>query len=134
MDLEMKSAKYFEDLLGQQDPMEYLCVGLDEDVIGWGIIKKYSDRSGYKLTGETSVYLDRDHRGKGYGKTIKTHLMHKCSSIGYKHLVAKIWADNEVSIGYNLKLGYTMVGIQQKVGYVNGRWIDVAILQYIFED
>ena len=49
------------------------------------------------------------------------------------HLVAKIWARNEVSVSYNLKLGYEIVGVQRKIGFVNGEWVDVVIMQYVFD-
>ena len=38
---------------------------------------------------------------------------------------------NQISIAYNLKLGYTMVGIQKEIGYVNGKYCDVAIMQLL---
>ncbi|MEO1712769.1 MAG: GNAT family N-acetyltransferase, partial [Bacteroidota bacterium] len=47
---------------------EKLYVLLEENgVIGWGIIKRYSDREGYRFAAETAVYLNPNHLGKGYG-------------------------------------------------------------------
>ena len=101
------------------------------EYVGWGIIKRYSDREGYRLTCETSVYLFPNERGNGYGSAFKRFLIEVCKAWDYKHLVAKIFAENEESIAYNLKLGYTIVGRQEKVGYKNGKWIDIVIMQYI---
>jgi len=39
----------------------------DEQVIGWGIIKRYSDRPGYFVCCETSIYLNFAATGQGYG-------------------------------------------------------------------
>lgn len=104
------------------------------EIVGWGIIKKYSDRHGYRTTCETSVYLRHREAGRGYGTRVKLALIERCRSYGYHHLVAKIFAVNEGSIRYNLKLGYEMVGIQKEVGYRDGRWLDVAILQLVLHD
>jgi len=134
MDLAIKTAQYYSELFEAQGENEKLFVGvLNRTIIGWGIIKKYSVREGYARTAETSVYMDPDFRGKGYGKALKKYLMSACRHLGYKHLVAKIWSDNAVSINYNLKLGYELVGRQKQIGFVNGEWIDVTILQYVFD-
>ncbi|MFQ5674438.1 MAG: GNAT family N-acetyltransferase [bacterium] len=107
----------------------------DEDgVQGWGIIKKYSDRSGYRFCCETAVYLRRNRTGRGYGTKLKQALIQRCKDFGYHHMVAKIFADNKTSIRYNQKLGYEIVGRQREIGYKNGKWQDVVIMQFILAD
>ena len=103
-------------------------------ILGWGIIKRYSDRMGYRFCCETAVYLHRDQVGRGLGTRMKQALIERCRAYGYHHLVAKILTENEASIAYNLKLGYEMVGIQKEIGWKDGRWLDVAILQLILDD
>ena len=103
-------------------------------VIGWGIIKRYSDREGYRFACETAVYLTQNEVRKGYGSLMKKHLLKVCQSLKYKHLVAKIFASNTGSIAYNLKLGYTIVGTQKAIGFKNGVWQDIAIMQYVIEE
>jgi len=109
---------------------------LEEDncILGWGIIKRYSEREGYRYTCETSVYLRRGRRGRGYGTMIKQALIERCRQYGYHHLVAKLFADNEASLKYNQKFGYELVGVQKEIGYKNGKWVDVAILQLLLPD
>ena len=107
---------------------------LENDVIGWGIIKRYSDREGYRFACETAVYLTENQLRKGLGSSMKRFLLKQAQELGYRHLVAKIFADNKGSIAYNQKLGYTIVGRQEKIGFKQGRWIDVVIMQYIIEE
>ena len=102
-------------------------------VIGWGIIKKYSDRSGYRTTCETAIYLTASEKGNGYGTFLKKHVMEVCRELGYRHLVAKILGGNEASIAYNQKLGYTLVGTQKEVGFRDDQWYDVVIMQYLIK-
>lgn len=102
-----------------------------EQIIGWAIIKRYSDRLGYRFACETAVYLRQSEVGKGYGTLLKKHLFEVCANLDYHHLVAKIFADNESSIRYNEKLGYTIVGRQKEIGFKNGKWQDIVIMQYL---
>lgn len=104
-----------------------------DTVIGWGIIKRYSDRHGYRFACETAVYITESRLYKGYGTLMKKHLIQVCKELNYKHLVAKIFATNTASIVYNEKLGYTIVGKQHQIGYKNNEWMDVVIMQYIIE-
>lgn len=101
-------------------------------IIGWGIIKKYSDRSGYRTTCETAIYLTAAEKGNGYGTFFKKYVMKVCKELGYRHLVAKILGGNQASIVYNQKLGYTIVGTQKDVGFRDGQWYDVVIMQYLY--
>ncbi|MEM8993689.1 MAG: N-acetyltransferase family protein [Acidobacteriota bacterium] len=102
--------------------------------LGWGVIKRYSDREGYRFACETAVYLRRSEVGRGFGSRIKAGLIDQCRIWGYHHLVAKIFAGNQASIEYNRKFGYELVGVQRQIGYKNGKWQDVAILQLLLDD
>lgn len=92
----------------------YLVLEEAGEVVGWGIIKHYSNRSGYRFTAETSVYLRRDCTGRGYGSQLQAALTDRCRGWGYHHLVAKIWAANAASLALHRKFGYELVGIQRE--------------------
>jgi len=106
----------------------------DSQVIGWGIIKHYNKRPGYNLSCETSIYLSFSNIGRGYGYALQTALLEKVQAFGYHHVVAKILVANSRSIKFHQKFGYEIVGIQKEIGYYQGKWLDVAILQLIFAD
>jgi len=132
MDLESKSGEYFYTLIDSHNSKEKLFVTVYDDiVVGYGIIKKYSDREGYRFTAETSIYFDKNHIGKGYGKLMQAHLLQEAELLDYKHLVVKIWSSNSGSIKFHKSFGYTIVGQQNKIGFVNGEWQDVTIMQYL---
>jgi phosphinothricin acetyltransferase len=132
MDCELKVADNIAAWVQQFNDREMLYIAqVEEKIVGWAIIKRYSDREGYRTTAETAVYLKEDATGKGYGTTIKKFLIEKCKELEYRHLVAKIWAANKASLEYNRKLGYEIVGTQKNIGFKNGEWIDVTIMQYL---
>lgn len=135
MDTEEKTTEGMNDLIkGFNDRETILILENRGDIRGWGIIKRYSNRIGYRICCETSVYLGSRHVRKGYGTRMKKALIVRCKEWGYHHLVAKIFAVNEASIEYNKRLGYEVVGRQREIGYRDGKWQDVVIMQLILAD
>ena len=135
MDTEPKTVEDMTALIqGFNDRETILMLEDDGDILGWGIIKRYSDRIGYRVSCETSVFLRGDQIRKGYGTRMKLALIDRCKEWGYHHLVAKIIAANENSISYNERLGYEVVGRQREIGFRDGKWQDVVIMQLILND
>lgn len=114
---------------GFEEGEGYLLLEDAGTVVGWGVLKRYSDRSGYRFAAETSVYVRRDRTGRGYGSRLQAALIERARAAGFHHLVAKIWAGNAGSRALHEKFGYEVVGIQREIGFVGGQWRDVAILQ-----
>jgi L-amino acid N-acyltransferase YncA len=131
MVLDPVSQAEIEDKLKGLSPEESMHVVVDArgTVVGWGIVKLYSDRPGYRLTCETSLFIDAGHRGIGLGKMLQAELLKKAREAGFHHVLVRIWAQNESSISLHRKLGFTMVGIQKEIGHVDHNWIDVAVMQ-----
>ena len=135
MDDELKSEIFYKNIINNFTKREtILILEYKGDVIGWGIIKRYSDRGGYRFCCETAVYVRRQMTGRGFGSKMKLALIDRCREFGYHHLVAKIFADNIPSIEYNKKLGYEVVGVQKEIGYKNNRWQDIVIMQLVLQD
>lgn len=134
MDLTLKTPEVIGDQIRSFDEREtILILERTGTVIGWGIIKKYSPRIGYRFAAETSVFIRKSEIRKGYGSYLKAAVIDRCREFGYHHLVARIWASNTASIEYNKRLGYEMVGIQREIGYVDGQWRDVAVMQLVLD-
>jgi L-amino acid N-acyltransferase YncA len=135
MDLEPRPAAYFRGLIaGLGDRERFVVLERDGATLGWGRIMAYSDRAGYAPAAETAVYLRRGIRRQGLGSHLKRWIIDECRRLGYHHLVAKVYAGNKASIEYNRRLGYELVGIQREIGWVGGRWEDVAIMQLVLVD
>lgn len=118
-------------LIGLENREKAYIVSIEDAVIGWGWIRKYHDKEGYATTCETSVFFRRAFVNRGYGTPFKTFIIKECKRLGYHHIHAKIIASNDISIAYNLKLGYSIVGTQKEVGCINGQWVDVVIMQLL---
>ncbi len=59
--------------------------------------------------------------------------MRCCRQFGYHHVVAKIVATNEAAIRYNERLGYELVGTQERIGRVSEGFVDVCIMQRLLD-
>lgn len=103
----------------------------EQQVIGWGIIKRYSDRPGYRFCCETSIYISLTETGQGFGKILQTELLKKVREFGYHHVVAKICASNQGSIAFHKQFGFEVVGIQKEIGYIKNEWEDMMIMQLL---
>ena len=134
LDEHHKSSDDIKDCVSHMTNREgYFVLMKDTQVIGWSSLKRWSDRRGYRYAGEVTIYLSPDQIRQGYGTKICNHLLEWAREKQYKHLVAKIFADNSKSVRMFQKCGFTIVGVQKKIGFKNGKWKDVAIMQYVFE-
>ena len=135
MDTKLYSAEDMRSQVKKFSDRETILVGeLDGSVIGWGIIKRYSDRPGYRVCCETSIYLSFAQTGKGYGKILQSNLLQKVVEFRYHHVVAKIFASNQKSIDFHKQFGFEIVGLQKEIGFMKGRWYDMVIMQLILAD
>jgi L-amino acid N-acyltransferase len=105
-------------------------LGTDGDVIlGFGSLSSFRERSGYAATAENSVYVDRDHRGKGVGKALLAELLTLAASHGFHSIIARIAGHNETSIALHQAAGFELVGVEREVGRKHRQWLDVVELQ-----
>jgi phosphinothricin acetyltransferase len=100
-------------------------------VAGWASLSPWSDRPAYDRSVETSVYVAEECRGKGIGRVLLQALIDAGRDLGHHALLARISADNTVSILLHRKLGFTEVGLLKEVGQKFGRMLDVSIMELI---
>ena len=106
----------------------------DEGVLmGFGSYGQFRMRPAYKYTIENSLYVHRDHRGKGLGKILLNEIISHATSQNFHSIIAVIDASNEISLDLHRKAGFTQVGVFREVGYKFGRWLDAAFLQLNLE-
>ncbi len=87
----------------------------------------------YKYTIEHSVYVHKDHRGKGLGAMLLESLIQEADSRNVHVMVGGIDASNQASIALHEKLGFTHSGTVKEAGFKFGRWLDLAFYQKTLE-
>lgn len=81
----------------------------DHKVVGYCYAHPWKQRTAYRYTLETTVYLSARHRGKGLGKLLMQVLIEECRQHNYHTLIACITACNTASCSLHSKLGFTQV-------------------------
>jgi phosphinothricin acetyltransferase len=103
-------------------------------VVGYAYYAPFRDRSAYRMTAETSIYVRDDVRGQGVGKALVAALIEAAGRKGFKRMVAVIGdSENAGSIGVHASLGFRHSGVLREAGYKFGRWVDVVFMQRSLE-
>ena len=87
----------------------------------------------YKYSVEHSVYVHKDHRGRGVGRSLLQALVDAARAQERHLLVGGIDATNEVSIRLHEQLGFRHAGTIPQAGFKFGRWLDLAFYRLQLE-
>lgn len=97
----------------------------------WGSFRPHP---AYKYTVEHSVYVHKEHRGRGLGGLLMQVLIDEARNGDTVHaLIGAIDAANAGSIALHERLGFRHVGTLPQVGFKFGRWLDLALYQLTLE-
>ena len=67
-------------------------------IVGWSSLSPWSDRCAYDTTVEVSVYIHKDHRGKGIGSDLLEMVTLEGKKENNHTVISRIAEGNEVSI------------------------------------
>lgn len=103
----------------------------DQSIAGFASLSPFRERPAYATTVESSVYVDKAHRGSGIAKTLMGELVGTARSHGFHTLIARITEANGASIGLHESIGFDLVGVEREVGRKFNRWLDVVVMQLL---
>lgn len=106
-----------------------LVVESDGAIAGWASLSAWSDRCAYARAAEVSVYVHRDHRGKGVGRALMEGLVARGRGAGLGVLLARISMDGDASVKLHESLGFLRIGTMHRVGEKFGRILDVDVFE-----
>src|SRR5262245_44363854 len=101
----------------------------DDQVVAYGSLSPYRPKPAFARTAEDSVYVARDHRGRGLGRLILVELIRRAQVLEHHSIVARITAKNAASLRLHAGHGFREVGVERESAFKLGRWHDVAIMQ-----
>jgi len=110
-------------------PAPRLVAIADDVVAGWAALSPVSDRCAYGGVAEVSVYVAQHARGQGIGGLLLRRLVLESEDHGIWTLQAGIFPENTGSIELHRRAGFREVGRREKLGKLNGRWMDVLLLE-----
>ena len=119
-----------EDVAGWFDGAHpIVVVEVGGDLVAFASTSTYRPRECYEGIAEFSVYVRRDQRGRGFGRTAMHALIEASSQAGFWKLVSRVFVENEASRSLLRSLGFREVGIYKKHARLDGVWRDVVIVE-----
>jgi phosphinothricin acetyltransferase len=109
--------------------LPWIVIESDGVVIGYAYAGAWRTRTAYRYTVETTIYLNRNFMGKGYGRQLYAALLDCLKQKGIHTAIAGISLPNERSVGLHESLGFRKIAEFREVGYKFGKWVDVGFWQ-----
>jgi L-amino acid N-acyltransferase len=105
----------------------------DDAVVGFAAYGEFRNPhwTGYRFTVENTVHLRDGWSGRGIGRALMEALIDHATTNGKHVMVAAVDGENEGSVTFHERLGFTVVGRMPEVGWKFGRWLDLVLLQRI---
>jgi phosphinothricin acetyltransferase len=129
-DLVTRSLTEQQDWLTQRSGAFSAIVAEDVGVVlGFASLSPYKERAAYRTTVEDSVYVHRDHHGRGIGRRMLSEVCEIAAASGFHTVIARIESNQEASQALHRACGFSLVGVEKAVGRKFHRWLDVTIMQ-----
>lgn len=122
----IKTAEIAKRMKGHSKKYIWLVGVVDGVIIGYAYSSEFQERAAYKHSQELTVYLHKDHFGKGYGTLLYKKLIALVKKTDCAVMIGGIGLPNKGSVRLHEKLGFKKVAHFKKVGRKFGKWIDVG--------
>jgi phosphinothricin acetyltransferase len=103
----------------------------DNQIIGYAYASKWKERTAYRFSAETSVYLDVNYQGKGIGSKLYKYLLSEIKKLDIHSVIGGISLPNKASESLHEKFGYKKVAHYKEIGFKFNQWIDVGYWQLV---
>ena len=138
-ELELPSAETFRGRIERTlEKYPYLVLEADGRIAGYAYAGVFKDRAAYDHCCEVTIYLDKDQKGRGYGRELYEALEEALRARGITNLYACIsdpieedeylTRDSEL---FHRHMGYTKVGEFHRCGYKFGRYYNMIWMEKI---
>lgn len=103
---------------------------IDDKIIGWAALSKYSDRCVYSGVADVSIYISENYKSIGIGTELMHQLIVLAEGNNFWSLQSSIIEENIGSIKLHEKLGFRKIGYKEKIGKMkNGKWHDIILME-----
>lgn len=104
------------------------------DLVGYAYASKWKGRCAYRFSVESTVYLDNQCVGQGWGRLLMEALFAELAKGPYHAVISGIALPNDASIALHQALGMEKVAHFKQVGYKFEKWVDVGYWQKLLGD
>jgi len=124
-----KSIPSYDEWDGAHLPMGRIVARQQDAIVGWAALSPVSSRCVYGGVAEVSVYVGKDHVGKGVGNLLMQQLIKKSEEAGLWTIQSGIFPENIASIKLHEKMGFRYIGKRERVGKIDGVWKDNLLFE-----
>lgn len=114
----------------------FAVIGAESDageLLGFASYGSFRAWPAYKYTVENTVYVHKDHRGRGIARELMRALIERAREHDYHVIVAGIDKDNRASIRLHEAFGFEPAGTIRHAGFKFDRWLDLGFWQLVLD-
>lgn len=100
-------------------------------IVGYAYLGTWRDRSAFRYSKESTIYLRTEEKGRGIGTKLYKELIKLAKENNYHAIIASITVPNEASFKLHENLGFYKTAEYREVGYKNNQWLDVSFFELI---
>jgi phosphinothricin acetyltransferase len=100
-----------------------------QEILGFAYAARWKERSAYRHSVESTIYLRPDTVGQGIGTRLYAALLEVLCGQALHAVIGGISLPNEASVALHEKLGFVKIAQFPEVGRKFDRWIDVGYWQ-----
>jgi phosphinothricin acetyltransferase len=112
-----------------RDQYPWLVFEEDGKVLAYAYASPHRTRHAYQWSVEVSIYVHSVAHRCGIGRALYTALFEVLRRQGYVNAYAGITLPNPASVQLHESMGFTAVGVFNRIGFKFGKWHDTAWLQ-----
>ena len=125
-----KTVADVEACIAEKATLGYAMLVADEGgVQGFATYDQFRDGGGYDRTGEHSITLGPEARGRGLGRLLMAEIEAHAKMRGFHSMFASVSAENSAGVKFHAALGYHEVAVLREVGFKFDRWFDLILMQ-----
>jgi phosphinothricin acetyltransferase len=127
----LRSPEERAEWLAARDARHPVIVAVDGGgtVLGWASLNAFNPRPAYDHVADFSVYVGREHRGRGIGDALLGALEERARTLGYHKLVLAAFPTNAPGMRLYERHGFATVGIYHEQGQLDGCWVDTIVME-----
>ncbi len=116
-------------IAGGERVYPWLVAETDGAVVGYSSGSAFRQRSAYRWTVETGIYVAPAVQRRGVGRALGLAMIEELTRRGYASAVASITLPNDASVALHEALGYVAMGGIKGAGFKLGAWADIGYWQ-----
>ena len=124
------SVSAFRERIGRITKKYPFLVATDEEnILGYAYLDEFNPRSAYRITADLSIYVSLDHTQTGTGSLLYEEIEKRAKELNIENIISIITAENEISLRFHERHGFTFAGELKDAGIKFGRHISVRYYQ-----